>query len=236
MGRNKRRRRAASPSLSSDSEFPDMSPTKPASEAAKQVSDTELTSQHAILDSVDGRATAAAAPALQANIQHALLGEFGVTGANNSGPFEALHAALEPDRIAAALLTRRGASFIGVAPARCVPAGILCPRPVVASCSCAFVSTCASYRHKARIAENLNIYDSVTHDPKFSEPRLAKEMRFAFEQLHEDFKWAARNGRLGERDRNSQLGRFFLRGEVANHSVRAAYEAKLRDAWAKHYA
>ena len=24
--------------------------------------------------------------------------------------------------------------------------------------------------------------------------------------------------------------------EVANHSVRAAYEAKLRDVWAKHYA
>ena len=216
MGR-KRSRRAASPSPSPDPDLPDMSPTKLVSDAAKQVSDTELTSQHAILESVDDRATAAAAHALSANVEHALLGEFGVTGANNSGPFEALHAALEPDRIAAALLTRRGASFIGVAAAQCVPAGILCSRPVVASCSCAFVCTCAPYRHEASIAQNLNIFDSVTHAPKFSEPRLAKEMRFAFEQLPKDFEWAARNGRLCERDRNSKLGRFFLRGEVANH-------------------
>ena len=95
---------------------------------------------------------------------------------------------------------------------------------------------CASYRHEARIAENLNIFDSATHAPKLSDYRLETEMRFAFEKLPKEFKWAARNGRLCEQDRNSKLGRFFLRGEVANHSVRAAYKAKLRDVWAKSYA
>ena len=94
---------------------------------------------------------------------------------------------------------------------------------------------CALYRFESHMAANLDVLDSVTHEHTFDEYTLSKEKSRAFEWMAKDFRYCARNDLLSEKDRNSKLGRFFLRGEGVVQSVRDAYEAKLRGMWEARY-
>ena len=60
---------------------------------------------------------------------------------------------------------------------------------------------------------------------------LDKEMR-AFDNMRDRFRHAARYGRLSVRDRNSELGQYFLHARpYKQEEVRKEYKGTLRDMW-----
>ena len=60
---------------------------------------------------------------------------------------------------------------------------------------------------------------------------LDKEMR-AFDNMRDRFRHAARYGRLSARDRNSELGQYFLHANpYKQEEVRKEYKGTLRDMW-----
>jgi hypothetical protein len=208
-----------SPSPSSDDSLPDMSPP------AKRV-DNKAVSE----------GTKQGVPAsMQSLVNHALLGELGAAGAANAGAFEALQAAASEVRIVDQLFTRRAADFPDVKLEECVLS-------LVGECRSAITHTVGVCVHErvhsfpSHMASRLNVAHSVTHEPTFDDYTLKKEMEYAFVNIPQSFRWCARKHRLSEKDRNSALGRFILRGEGASADVRDAYEAKLRAVWAERYA
>ena len=68
-------------------------------------------------------------------------------------------------------------------------------------------------------------------DWKLNYAVLDKEMR-AFDNMRDRFRHAARYGRLSARDRNSELGQYFLHARPhKQQEVRKEYKGTLRDMW-----
>ena len=168
-------------------------------------------------------------------VEHALLGDLGAFGAANAGAFEPLQAAASDVRIVDQMFTRRAADFPNVKPKECVLS-------LVCVCRSAITHTMGVCVHErvhsfpSHMASILNVAHSVTGEPTFDDYALKKEMDYAFVKLPQSFRWSARKDRLNEKDRNSALGRFILRGDGASSGVRDAYGAKLRAVWAERYA
>ena len=136
------------------------------------------------------------------HVRNALNGPLGDAGIAGAGPLEPLAVSLMPTRIATAVLARR--------------------------CEEKFESSDATECKKAmgrclavRPDGEWKLHDAV----------LDKEMR-AFDNMRDRFRHAARYGRLSARDRNSELGQYFLHARPhKQQEVRKEYKGTLRDMW-----
>ena len=138
------------------------------------------------------------------HVHHALNGPLGDAGIAGAGALEPLAVSLMPTRIATAVLARRFEEKFGKESSNAT------------ECKKAMGKRLAVRPHR---------------DWKLNYAVLDKEME-AFDNMRGRFRSANRYGRLSARDRNSELGQYFLHANpYKQEEVRKEYKGTLRDMW-----
>ena len=138
------------------------------------------------------------------HVHNALNGPLGDVGIAGAGPLEPLAVSLMPTRIATAVLVRRFEEKFGKE---------------------------SSNATECKKAMGKRLAVRPERDWKLNYAVLDKEME-AFDNMRGRFRSAARYGRLSARDRNSELGQYFLHANpYKQEEVRKEYKGTLRDMW-----
>ena len=138
------------------------------------------------------------------HVRNALNGPLGDAGIAGAGPLEPLAVSLMPTRIATAVLARRFEEKFGKE---------------------------SSNATECKKAMGKRLAVRPERDWKLNYAVLDKEME-AFDNMRGRFRSAARYGRLSARDRNSELGQYFLHARPhKQQEVRKEYKGTLRDMW-----